>query len=314
MSGLSGIAAGPTRRPAVAGSFYPADPGELARLVDDLLSTAEPPADATAAIAAGLAGILVPHAGLVYSGPVAAVAWRLAGTSRLSPSRPGGLTARDEVPTIVLLGTNHGAAWLDGVGVWDRGAWHSPLGDLEIDEDLALAILETGAPFVVDRDAHRTEHSLEVQLPFIHAVLPEARIVPLAVSTGSGDLAVFAGGHLGGMLAERRQKGDQILVAISTDMAHYPPASLAARITDELSPLILGLEPGSLARQEADLARSGRPGVVCGMCGIAPTVLGLAALRAMGIERGVQLAAATSADVGGPADRTVGYLAAAFPG
>lgn len=312
MRGPLAVAAA-ARRPAVAGSFYPADPGDLATLVDDLLAEAAPPAVATTAAARGLAGILVPHAGLVYSGPVAAMAWRLAGSSWLPTAGPGDPATVAGPPTIVLLGTNHGAAWLDGVGVWERGAWRSPLGEAEIDEDLAAAILETGAPFVVDHDSHRSEHSIEVQVPFLRMVLPGARIVPLAVATGSGDVAVFAGGHLGRLLAERRRDGDRILLAISTDMAHYPPAHVATRVTDELAPLILGLEPASLARRESALVRAGLPGVVCGMCGIEPTVLGLAALRAMGVERGIQLAAATSADVGGPLDRTVGYLSAAFP-
>ncbi len=306
------VAAAPTRRAAVAGSFYPADPSELARLVDDLLATAIPPAEVAAATIGGLAGILVPHAGLAYSGRVAAAAWRLAGMSW--PPAAGAVPppAGAEPPTVVLLGTNHSAGWLDGVGVWDRGAWCTPLGDVQVDEALAAAILDEGAPFVVDLDAHRSEHSLEVQLPFLRAVLPGARIVPLAVGTGSGDLAVFAGGHLGRLLADRRRSGARILLVISTDMAHYPPAVVAARVTDELAPLILGLEPARLARREANLVHARLPGVACGMCGIAPTVLGLAALRSMGVEHGTRVAWATSADVGGPADHTVGYLAAAF--
>ena len=106
----------------------------------------------------------------------------------------------------------------------------------------------------------------------------------------------------------------QVCLAISTDMAHYPPATVGARVTEELAPIILALEPTRLAQREAEIADSGLPGLACGMCGIEPTVLGLAALRAMGVEQGIRLAVATSADVGGPSGRTVGYLAAAFPG
>jgi AmmeMemoRadiSam system protein B len=97
-------------------------------------------------------------------------------------------------------------------------------------------------------------------------------------------------------------------------MAHYPPATVGARVTEALVPIILALEPAQLAHREAEIADSGLRGVACGMCGIEPTVLGLAALRAMGVERGIRLAAATSADVGGPSGRTVGYLSVAFPG
>lgn len=298
-----GSAAVPLRHPAVAGSFYPADPAELAGLIDSLLGAARPGDASTAPVETGLAGILVPHAGLIFSGPVAATAWRLAGSV---------LSGRDT--SIVMLGTNHGAWWLDGVGIWDAGAWRTPLGDVEVDTELASEIAAIGPPFAVDREAHRAEHSLEVQLPFVSRAMPLARIVPLAVGAGTGNDAISAGERLGDLLATRRADGARICLAISTDMAHYPPATIGARITEELSPAILALDPASLARAEADIAQSGRPGVACGMCGIQPSVLGLAALRSMGVERGVRLAAATSADAGGSPGRTVGYLAAAFPG
>jgi AmmeMemoRadiSam system protein B len=300
---MPGTEVSPVRHPAVAGSFYPADPVELAELVDGLLKSARPPDDAVAAVAAGLAGILVPHAGLVYSGHVAAVAWRLAkGAWRLAANAAP--DASDAPATIVMLGTNHRAGWLQGIGAWEAA----------VDEDLAAEIVALGPPFMVDRDAHRSEHSLEVQLPFVSRTRPGARIVPLAISAGRGELAVSAGARLGVLLAERRTQGARICLAISTDMAHYPPATIGAGVTEDLAPIILALEPTRLAHREAEIADSGLRGVACGMCGIEPTVLGLAALRAMGVERGIRLAAATSADVGGPSGRTVGYLSVAFPG
>lgn len=305
LGGAAGGSARPSavplgRPPAVAGSFYPDDPDDLAELVDGLLAAAHPTRDALAATAAGLAGILVPHAGLVYSGLVAAVAWRLVASA--APT------------TLVLLGTNHRAGWLHGIGVWHAGPWQSPLGAIEVDEDFAAAIVALGPPFVIDRDAHRSEHSLEVQLPFVKRAMPGTRILPLAVSCGRGELALEAGARLGALLADRRGAGERICMVISTDMAHYPAAAVATRVTEELAPFILGLEPAELARHEADISHGAGPGMACGMCGIEPTVLGLAALRSMGVRRGIRLAAATSADVGGPSDRTVGYFAAAFPG
>ncbi len=297
------------RMPAVAGTFYPADGRALERLVDGLLARAGL-ADADTTIAAPrLVGILVPHAGLAYSGVVAAVAWqRLARALAV----PGGVDTR-QAPTLVLLGTVHRAGWLDGVGVWDAGPWRTPLADIGIDTALASDIAALGPSFAIDRAAHAQEHSLEVQLPFVGRLLPDARIVPLAVAAGTGAAAAAAGRQLGTLLADRRAAGLPTVLVISTDMAHYPPADVAVSVTDALLPDILALDPVRLAADEADVSGSGLPGVVCGMCGIAPTVLGLAALRAMGVERGARLAAATSADEGGPRDRTVGYLAAAFP-
>ncbi len=249
-----------------------------------------------------MAGLLVPHAGLVFSGPIAAAGWSLA--ARLL----------SDDATIVMLGTNHGAWWLDGAAIWDAGAWETPLGEVSVDADLAADIAALGPPFMVDREAHLMEHSLEVQLPFVSRALSGARIVPLSVGAGVGGAARAAGDRLGKLLAARRARGERIALAISTDMAHYPPAAVCARISDELAPAILTLDPWALARRERAIAGSGRSGVACGMCGIQPTVLGLAALRAMGVDRGYRLASATSADAGGSSGRTVGYLAVAFPG
>jgi MEMO1 family protein len=292
----------PVRPPAVAGSFYPAGPTELRRLVDGLLaSVSAPPGGAPQASAAPgplPAGILVPHAGLVYSGVTAAAGWSC--------------LRQDQPMTVVLLGTNHRAGWLEGIGVWDAGTWSTPIGEVAVDQALATDIAALGRPFHVDRDAHLGEHSIEVQLPLLSTVAPSARIVSLAVSAGTGSTAVEAGIQLGRLLATRRAAGDPLVLAVSTDMAHYPDAAASRRVTETLLPAILALDAAGLARMEADLRRGGIRGLACGMCGIEPAVLGLAALRAMGARAGTELAASTSADAGGPPDRTVGYLAVRF--
>ena len=293
----------PRRPAAVAGAFYPADPAHLRELV-----TAE--LDEAARLAAGVPlasgvpiGLLVPHAGLVYSGVVAATAWRLL--------EGAGST------TVVILGTNHRAGWLDGLAAWDRGSWVTPLGDETVDEDLASAIVALAAPFGVDREAHLEEHSIEVQLPLLRCAVTASTIVPLAVSFGTDTGAIEAGRRLGGLLRARRLAGARIVLAISSDMAHYPTAAAAKAVTEELLPTILALDPEALAAAERGLRARvlggrGPRGLACGMCGIEPTVVGLAALGAMGATRGTALATATSADAGGPPDRTVGYLAVRF--
>jgi AmmeMemoRadiSam system protein B len=304
----------PARPPAVAGSFYPGEANALRTMLDELVAGAATAFPAPGGLDPALVGgILVPHAGLVYSGIVAAAGWRVLLPSAALPSAAVGPSPASSgpPPTIVLLGTNHGAAWLDGVGAWDGGSWRTPLGDVATDPQLTRAIVDLGPPFAADARCHLGEHSLEVQLPFVARLAPGARIVALSVGTGTGQRGVEAGERLGGLIAERRAAGERILVAISTDMAHYPAAGVAERVTAVLLPHIVGLAPTSLATVEADLARR-EPGVSCGMCGIAPTVLGLAALRAMGVRPGVALAAATSADAGGDPRRTVGYLAVAF--
>jgi hypothetical protein len=311
-----GSSTGAVRLPAVAGAFYAASRDGLTRHVDDLLAEAgrdaadlgaTPTVDGEARPGPGpgagpFPGILVPHAGLIYSGVVAAAGWRMLG---------GG---RGEGPTtVVILGTNHSAAWLRGVGAWEAGVWRTPLGDVEVDGDLARAIVGLGPPFVVDRPAHLDEHSIEVQLPLLQAVAPETRIVPLAVSAGTGAEAIAAGERLGALLAIwGAEAGGRLRVAISSDMAHYPAEAACAGVTAALLPPLVDLDPIALARRERTLMTAGIRGLVCGMCGIEPAVFGLAALRAMGATRGVSLASATSADAGGAPDRSVGYLSVAF--
>jgi AmmeMemoRadiSam system protein B len=213
---------------------------------------------------------------------------------------------------VVLLGTNHVAPWLRGVAVWPTGTWDTPTAVPEIDEELAADMLGLGAPFAGDPEAHQGEHSIEVQLPVLGAIVPDARIVPLAIGTGTGDAAIEAGRRLGRLLATRRAEGARIVLAISSDMAHYPAAEVCEQVTRDLLPPILGVDPEGLATREDALRDAGLRGVACGMCGIEPAVLGLAALHAMGAETGTMLAAATSADAGGPRQRTVGYLSVRF--
>jgi hypothetical protein len=299
----------------MAGSFYPGDERRLRDLVERLFeeagagagdgagagAEADEPAGANAD--GGLpVGILVPHAGLVYSGAVAAAAWACL---RRPPD------ARNP-PVVVILGTNHSAAWLHGVGAWTGGAWATPSGEVEVDATLAAEVVALGLPFAADPVAHLDEHSIEVQLPLLAAVAPEARIVPLAVSCGTGRVAAVAGERLGTLLAALREAGEPVVLAISTDMAHYPDAADAAAVTDLLLPPIETLDGVRLASLEGSLRDRRMRGLACGMCGIEPAVLGLAALRAMGARRGTALAAVTSADAGGPRDRTVGYLSVRF--
>jgi AmmeMemoRadiSam system protein B len=289
------------RPPAVAGAFYPEAPAMLETMVGDLLAAARAQS-VGAPPGAGRPsplGLMVPHAGLLYSGVAAAAGWLL-----LSDAQPA--------PTVVLLGTNHSAGWLQGVGAWETGTWQLPTGEVSVDEELASSIVALGAPFVVDREAHLLEHSIEVQLPLLLTVVRRARFVPLAVSAGRARVALDAGQRLGALLARRSAAGSPLLLAISTDMAHYPPATACQQVTDALAPAIVALDPVALAAREAEVSRRGIEGLVCGMCGIEPAVLGLAALREMGARAGTVLASATSADAGGSRGRTVGYLAARF--
>lgn len=287
---------GEPRRPAVAGSFYPADPRRLDSLVTELLAGATGVKLADWTSTEAVQGLLVPHAGLVYSGAIAALGWALAG--EIGPT------------TIVLAGTDH-QAWAEGVGVWTGGPWQTPLGEVAVDDALAAEIVALGPPFAQDDACHLTEHSLEVQLPLLARACPSARIAPLAVSPRLEDHA-GAGGALGRLLAKRRARGERILLVASSDLAHYPPARVCEETDAELLEPLLRMDAEGLRALEARVVRANRSGLVCGLCGIDPVRVTLAALSEMGAKRGVLLGAATSADAGGDPRRTVGYAAAAF--
>ena len=287
---------GKLRQPAVAGTFYPAEPERLSSLVAALLAGAARAPRPEGLNLGSVAGLLVPHAGLVYSGAIAALSWALAG--EIGPA------------TIVLAGTDH-QAWAAGVGVWTGGAWRTPLGDAPIDDGLAAAIAALGPPFAPDDAAHLEEHSLEIQLPLLIRACPVARIVPLAVSPRLTSHAQ-AGVMLGRLLAERRAAGESILLVASSDMAHYPPARVCEETDAELLEPLLQLDAAALRAGEARVLLANRPGLVCGLCGSDPVRVALTALTEMGAARGILLGAATSADAGGDSRRTVGYAAAAF--
>jgi AmmeMemoRadiSam system protein B len=287
---------GRPRQTAVAGTFYPAEPERLSQLVDTLLDVAGEVPTPAGLSPSTVAGLLVPHAGLVYSGAIAALSWALAG--EMHPT------------TIVLAGTDH-QAWASGVGVWTGGPWQTPLGDVAVDDALTAEIAALGPPFAADNSAHLTEHSLEVQLPLLIRACPEAKIVPLAVSPRLTRHAE-AGGMLGRLLAGKRAAGAHILLVASSDLAHYPPAQVCEETDAELLEPLLRLDAEELRVEEARVLQADRPGLVCGLCGIDPVRVTLAALTEMGSKRGILLGAATSADAGGDPSRTVGYAAAAF--
>ena len=182
-----------TRRPAVAGLFYPADPGELATAVARALDLA--PADDEGAPKA----LVVPHAGYVYSGSTAGVAF-----ARLR-------ACRDRVRRVVLLGPAHRAR-VDGVAVPSVDAFETPLGTVPIDDDLRARVL--AVPGVrLDDHAHAAEHSLEVELPFLQALLASFTLLPLAVGDASAE-AVAA-------VLDRVWGGPETLIVVSTDLSHY---------------------------------------------------------------------------------------------
>ncbi len=289
------------RRAAHAGTFYPADPTVLTARVDALLAAARRGRPSWAAPPLGL---LVPHAGIDWSGPVAARGWLELEPDPVAPGPP---------PTVVLLGTNHFARWSRGISAWSGGPWWTPLGEVALDEALRDRILALGDPFATRAEAHLEEHSIEVELPFLARVRPDARIVPLLVGPLDERELRVAGAALGRLLAEVLAAGDPVVLAASSDLAHYPSRAVAEQVDAESLRAIAALDADRLARHEAAAESAAVAGLDCALCGIEPVRLGLAALAVMGATAGSVLAHATSADAPlGEARRVVGYAAVRF--
>ncbi len=253
------------RTPAVAGTFYPGRPGELKRMVEDLLAGAPIPEKGKAP-----AALVVPHAGYVYSGPVAATAY--ARLSRIGAS----------ISRVVALGPVHYIP-IRGAAVPAAGAWATPLGQVPIDDSLRERAVAHGA--AVDDRPHAPEHALEVQVPFLQCVLGEGfSFLPVAVSDQpAAETADLIGEFLG---------EDGTLVLVSTDLSHYHDLATARRLDRRTSDAILGRDASALSGDDA--------------CGFYPLrgLVELARRKNLPVEL---LDLRTSGDTAGGPERVVGY-------
>lgn len=268
------------RKAAVAGSWYPGDRPTLAGEVDSRLTAAPP-----RALAGRVVALVSPHAGLRYSGAVAAEAYSL-------------LRGRRSL-TVVLVGPSHRIAF-EGVSVYAHGAFETPLGIARIAEDVADAVLRAHPSITADPWPHREEHSLEVQLPFLQRVVPDARIVPVLLGTQSRAEVDVLTSALAGALA-----GRDVVVVASTDLSHYHPAARASALDARVTECVARLDPdGLMGRLESYRGHA---------CGGGALVAVMKAARALGAIRGEVLRYADSGDVAhGDKTRVVGYLAAAL--
>lgn len=275
------------RAPAVAGAFYPADPGALAEMVDRLLAEApryevEP------------AALIVPHAGYIYSGHVAAWGFQqLAGRS---------------YDAVVVLGTNHVEPFFREISVWARGAWRTPLGEVPIDEDLADALLQAGPPIRAVPEVHLEEHSIEVELPFLQRLFPDLRFVPVMIGEPSEENVEALAEALARVLSGRRA-----IVIASTDLSHYPRDEHARQVDLNTIGAILSLDPELVRHTIEEWMARRIPGLATLMCGEGPVRTAMAYARRIGAVHARLLKYANSSDVPyGRKDHVVGYAAIRF--
>jgi AmmeMemoRadiSam system protein B len=259
------------RPPAVAGVFYPARSDQMEADLRHLIAGAEPKRPARA--------LVVPHAGWMYSGAVAGAVYGRVAMPRLA----------------VLLGPNH-----TGRGPWGsimtRGRWTIPGSEVAVASELGRVILAASRELVEDESAHRDEHALEVQLPFLRRLRPDVEFVPITLMKTDLEFCVAVGRAVATAV---KDFSEPVLLIASTDLNHYEPQAISNRKDRLAIEAILALDPAGLQRTVREHRIS--------MCGIAPTTALLAALGDLGAGGAELVRYMTSGDVSGDFDRVVGY-------
>jgi len=276
------------RRAAVAGAFYPSEPGELKRLIRDsyfhrLGPGREPPAKYSSK---GIVSCVCPHAGYVYSGPVAAHSYLHVSSLR-----------RPEI--VVIVAPNHYGVG-SGVATFREGLWETPLGRVRVDQDAAKRIVDLTGVVDYDPSAHRMEHSLEVQLPFLQSIYGEGLSL-LPISLAFQDIETAR--NLAEGLAKLLEGREAILIA-SSDLTHYEPAEQARskdlRLLESAETLDLEGFYGTLERLKITA------------CGYGAIACVMQASRKLGFKRGEILKYANSGETTRDMNEVVGYASLRF--
>lgn len=258
------------RMPAVADRFYPGDSGTLSHTIQDLTPSTTKAQKAYAVVS--------PHAGYIYSGAVA-----------------GETFARVQVPeTVIILGPNHHGHG-DPVAL-STTLWQMPMGLVPIDTAIADALLQASSAITVDETAHRFEHSLEVQVPFLQARQKKLSIVPLVISHISYPMCQEVGTALAKVIAA---SGKNILIVASSDMTHYESRDAADKKDHYALKKLADLDPATLYHAILDHNIS--------MCGIMPVTIALIAAMALGATRTELVRYSDSGAVSGDTNQVVGY-------
>jgi len=278
------------RYPAVAGRFYPSRAEELLREVLEFTSPGKIPT-ATAPIAA--IGCVAPHAGYIYSGGVA-----------------GAVYSRLKIPErCVILCPNHTGKGRP-LAIMANTTWQTPLGEVAADAEMSARLLLRFPAVQEDTAAHRAEHAIEVQLPFLQTLRPELKIVPIAIGTSNFDVLRGLGEALADVIADRHEEDrhekdqeeerqEKVLIIASSDMNHYESDAIT-RVKDRKAiERVLALDARGLWEvvMNEDIS----------MCGFGPTIVMLTAAKLLGAASATLVKYATSGDVSGDYNSVVGY-------
>jgi AmmeMemoRadiSam system protein B/AmmeMemoRadiSam system protein A len=264
------------RQAVVAGQFYPDAPDELRQMISSMVDDRASRED--------VIGLVSPHAGYIYSGAVAG--------ATISRVKFRG--------TFVILGPNHtghGKAF----SIMTGGTWQTPLGDVGIDSVLASRILESSRYLEEDEEAHRFEHSIEVQLPFLQYFKKNIRLVPIVLGGGSSTVYKEIGSAIAGAVKDLKE---EVVIIASSDMTHYEAQASAQRKDNQAIEAMLALDEDMLIQRVSELNIS--------MCGYAPVVSLITAAKALGVKEAELVKYGTSGDTSDDYNSVVGYAGLIF--
>jgi AmmeMemoRadiSam system protein B len=261
------------RSPAVAGQFYPGSEASLVKTLSALVPEIQPE-ERKEALA-----VVSPHAGYIYSGGVA-----------------GETFARVKVPeSVVILGPNHTGHGAP-IALMAQGSWDMPMGEVAINIELAAQIAKSSPLVEIDEIAHRFEHSLEVQVPFLQYIQNNLNIAPIVVSHVAYETCVAVGQ---GLAAAIKSYGKQVLIVASTDMTHYESRQEASAKDSLALGRIQELDPEGLYNTVI--------GKRISMCGIMPATVALIAALALGAKKAELVRYTDSGETSGDTSHVVGY-------
>ncbi len=266
------------KEPNVAGQFYPDDPRELSKDIDLFFAAADQKPLANVSV------IIAPHAGYFFSGPVAAYSFRAVAERKFS--------------TIVVIAPSHFFPF-EGISVWDKGGFKTPLGTVPVDEEFTGALLKENGRFQVLPQVYEREHALEVELPFLQKTFKDFAIVPILMGQPDPDVCKALAQALDKLIGERKD----VLIVVSTDMSHYH--------TDEVA---RSMDRGTLDAVEKIQLDSFWNGMATGkmeMCGFTGTMTALLFAHQRNLKAQV-LKYANSSDASGDKSRVVGYGSVVF--
>ena len=259
------------RNPVVAGQFYPGTPDQLRSMIGELVDEK--------AVKEEVIGLVLPHAGYIYSGPVA-----------------GATISRIKVKdTFIIMGPNHTGSGKP-ISIMTEGIWKTPLGEVEIDSELGKQILAASSYLQEDHVAHQYEHSIEVQLPFLQYFKSDIKLVPIILAYASGATYKEIGKGLAKAIKESNK---EVVIIASSDMTHYEPQESAQRKDTQAIEAMLDLNEDELLKRVQELDIS--------MCGYAPAVSLISAAKELGATRAELVKYQTSGDTTGDYSSVVGY-------